>query len=302
MTTAVAPGADPADPELPSAEPHRPPGAWDRFRRDRRTLAAGVVLAGVAVAAAAGPWLVPYDPAAIDATALLQGPSAAHWFGTDELGRDVLSRVVAGTRATALVVAVAVGVALVLGTALGLVAGYSGGAVDSVLMRVVDGLLAFPVLVLALAVVAALGPGLRNALIAVAVVNVPRFARVVRGQVLSLRTREHVLAAEIIGVARWRILVRHLLPHLAGVLLVFSAIAAATAVVAEASLAFLGLSTQPPEPSWGGMVAAGVQRLEDNPAMSLFPALALVITIAALNVLADGLRDQLDVRAGIGRS
>lgn len=292
MTTAAAD-------DLADAGPADPPTAWDRFRGDRRTLGGAVVLALVAVAAAAGPWLVPHDPAAIDATALLQGPSAAHWFGTDELGRDVLSRVVAGARATALVVAVAVGVALVLGTALGLVAGYSGGAVDSVLMRVVDGLLAFPMLVLALAVVAALGPGLRNALIAVAVVNVPRFARVVRGQVLSLRTREYVLAAEIIGVARWRILVRHLLPHLAGVLLVFSAIAAATAVVAEASLAFLGLSTQPPEPSWGGMVAAGVQRLEDNPSMSLFPALALVITIGALNVLADGLRDQLDVRAGI---
>lgn len=295
MTGAVA------DPPA-EAGPDRPPTAWDRFRADRRTLGGAAVLALVAVAAAAGPVLVPYDPAAIDATALLQGPSAAHPFGTDELGRDVLSRVVAGARATALVVVVAVGVALVLGTALGLVAGYAGGAVDSVLMRVVDGLLAFPMLVLALAVVAALGPGLRNALIAVAVVNVPRFARVVRGQVLSLRTREYVLAAEIIGVARWRILVRHLLPHLAGVLLVFSAIAAATAVVAEASLAFLGLSTQPPEPSWGGMVAAGVQRLEDNPAMTLFPALALVITIGALNVLADGLRDQLDVRAGIARS
>ncbi len=290
-----------APPDLDHGHQGLPESGWTRFRRDRRSVAAAAVLVLVAVAAAAGSWLAPYDPAAIDATALLQGPGPSHLFGTDELGRDVLSRVIGGARATALVVLVAVGLALLLGTAVGLVAGYSGGAVDAVLMRIVDGLLAFPMLVLALAVVAALGPGLRNALVAVAVVNVPRFARVVRGQVLSLRTREYVLAAEIMGVPRVRILLRHLLPHLASVLLVFSAIAAATAVVAEASLAFLGLSTQPPDPSWGGMVAAGVQQLEQNPAMSVFPGLALVVTIGALNLLADGLRDQLDIQAGLGR-
>lgn len=285
----------------PGLDPARD-SAWRRFSRDRRGVAAAAVLAVVGVAAIAGAWVVPYDPATIDSTRLLQGPAPDHWFGTDELGRDVLSRVVVGARATATVVAVAVGVALLLGTVVGLVAGYRGGIVDAVLMRVVDGLLAFPMLVLALALVAALGPGLRNALIAVAVVNVPRFARVVRGQVLSLRTREYVLAARIIGVREWRIQLRHLLPHLAGVLLVYSAVAASTAVVAEASLAFLGLSTQPPEPSWGGMVALGVQRLEQNWSMSVFPGLALVLTVGALNILADSLRDHLDVSAGIGRT
>lgn len=270
--------------------------------RDRRGAVAAGLLCAVVAAAAGGPWIVPYDPAAVDAPSLMQGPSAAHWFGTDELGRDVLSRVVVGARATVMVVLVGVGAAIGLGTPLGLVSGYRGGLVDSVIMRIVDGLLAFPMLVLALAVVAALGPGLRNALIAVAVVNVPRFARVVRGQVLSLRSRDYVLAAQIVGVPTWRILSRHLLPHLAGVLIVFSAVAAATAIVAEASLAFLGLSTQPPDPSWGGMVALGVQRLEQNPSMSVFPGMAVVLTVGALNVLADSLRDRLEVRTGAGRS
>lgn len=300
MPSAALDAPAPAAP-APARAPARP-RLLASLLRDPRGAVALSVLALIAAAAILGPWIVPYDPAAIDAVNLLQGPSASHWFGTDELGRDVLSRVVVGARSTTMVVLVGVGGAIGFGTALGLVSGYAGGVVDSVIMRIVDGLLAFPMLVLALAVVAALGPGLRNALIAVAVVNVPRFARVVRGQVLSLRSREYVLAASIMGVPIRTIMTRHLLPHLAGVLIVFSAIAAATAIVAEASLAFLGLSTQPPEPSWGGMVALGVQRLEQNWSMSVFPGLAVVLTVGALNLLADALRDHLDVQAGTDRT
>lgn len=288
-------------PEGPESGSTAPTGMLGGILSDRRGAGAAAVLLIVLVAAIGGQWLAPYDPFAIDSERLLEGPSAAHWFGTDELGRDVLSRVLVGSRATVLVVLVGVGAALILGTLLGLVSGYRGGFVDSLIMRVVDGLLAFPMLVLALAVVAALGPGLRNALIAVAVVNVPRFARVVRGQVLSLRTREYVLAAQIVGVPTHTILRRHVLPHLAGVLIVFSAIAAATAIVAEASLAFLGLSAQPPDPSWGGMVALGVPRLEQSWSMSVFPGMAVALTVGALNLLADCLRDHLDIQAGIDR-
>lgn len=278
---------------MTTKSPPRERPVLDSLRRDRRAWFALPVLALLVFAAALAPFL---DGAVADTDTdrLLAGPSAAHLLGTDELGRDILVRVVAGALVTFEVATIAVGLALVLGTALGLVAGYRGGWVDSVLMRVTDGLLAFPLLVLALTVVAALGPGLRNALIAIAVVTTPRFARLVRGEVLSLRTREWVSAARIVGVGTPTILVRHLLPHLAGTLLVFAALQASTAIMAEASLSFLGLGVQPPQPGWGGMVASGTAHLDSSWALSVFPGLAILLTIAAFNLLADALRDALD--------
>ncbi|WP_103340794.1 ABC transporter permease [Amycolatopsis sp. CA-126428] len=265
----------------------------DALRRDRRAWFAVPVLALVVLGAALTPFLT-RAVAETDTDHLFSGPSARHLLGTDDLGRDIFVRVIAGSLVTLQVATIAVGVALVLGTALGLLAGYRGGVLDAVLMRITDGLLAFPLLVLALTVVAALGPGLRNALIAIAVVTTPRFARLVRGEVLSLRTREWVAAARIVGVSTPKILLRHLLPHLAGTLLVFAALQASTAIMAEASLSFLGLGVQPPQPGWGGMVAAGTAHLEATWALSVFPGLAILLTIAAFNLLADALRDALD--------
>ncbi|MEU8473152.1 ABC transporter permease [Streptomyces sp. NPDC029006] len=264
-----------------------------RLRHDRRAQLALPLLLVLALAAAARPFLTE-RLRATDTGRLLAGPGAQHLLGTDELGRDVLARIAAGAVVTVEVATVTVGVALVAGTVLGLLAGYRGGWLDTVIMRVSDGLLAFPLLVLALTVVAALGPGLRNALIAIAVVTTPRFARVVRGEVLSLRTREWVSAARIVGVPQSAIMRRHLLPHLAGTLLVFAALQVSTAIMAEAALSFLGLSVQPPQPSWGAMVASGTDHLSASWSLSVFPGLAILLTVAAFNMLADALRDALD--------
>ncbi|MEU0661092.1 ABC transporter permease [Streptomyces lavendulocolor] len=265
----------------------------DRLRRDRRALIALPVLLLLALAAAARPFMTE-RMRATDTDQLLAGPSTQHLLGTDELGRDILARIVAGALVTVDVAIVTVGAALVVGTVLGLLAGYRGGWLDAVVMRVSDGLLSFPLLVLALTVVAALGPGLRNALIAIAVVTTPRFARVVRGEVLSLRAREWVSAARIVGVPQSAIMRRHLLPHLAGTLLVFAALQVSTAIMAEAALSFLGLSVQPPQPSWGAMVASGTDHLSASWSLSVFPGLAILLTVAAFNMLADALRDALD--------
>lgn len=265
----------------------------DRLRRDRRAQIAVPLLFLLLLAAACAPFMSD----AIRATGpdqMLAGPSAEHLLGTDEIGRDVLARVVAGALVTVAVATLTVGAALVLGTVLGLIAGYRGGWVDALVMRVSDGLLAFPLLVLALTIVAALGPGLRNALIAIAVVTTPRFARVVRSEVLSLRTREWVAAARIVGVTRFTIMRRHLLPHLAGTLLVFAALQVSTAIMAEAALSFLGLSVQPPQPSWGAIVASGTNHLSASWSLSVFPGLAILLTVAAFNLLADAVRDALD--------
>ncbi|WP_411071019.1 ABC transporter permease [Streptomyces sp. cmx-4-25] len=265
----------------------------DRLRRDRRALIAVPLLFLLLLAAAAAPFMS--DAAsATDTGRLLAGPSSEHLLGTDEIGRDVLARIVSGALVTVAVATITVGAALIAGTVLGLIAGYRGGWVDSLVMRISDGLLAFPLLVLALTVVAALGPGLRNALIAIAVVTTPRFARVVRGEVLSLRTREWVSAARIVGVTRTTIMRRHLLPHLAGTLLVFAALQVSTAIMAEAALSFLGLSVQPPQPSWGAIVASGTDHLAASWSLSVFPGLAILLTVAAFNLLADALRDALD--------
>ncbi|MET7599115.1 ABC transporter permease [Streptomyces sp. NPDC004082] len=284
MTTSTATPA----PETVSRRP-----VLRRLVHDRRALLAFPVLVLIVLAAATKPFLGDWI-SDTDTSHLLADPSARHWLGTDELGRDILARVWAGAAVTLQVAAMTVVVALVVGTVLGLVAGYRGGWVDALVMRTADGLIAFPLLVLALTVVAALGPGLVNALIAIAIVTTPRFARVVRGEVLSLRTREWVSAARIVGIRERHILRRHLLPHLAGTLLVFAALQVSTAIMAEAALSFLGLSVQSPQPSWGAMVASGTDHLNTSWALSVFPGLAILLTVAAFNLLADALRDALD--------
>jgi peptide/nickel transport system permease protein len=289
LPRAVPPGAN-----LPASE-----GAllraMRRLVRHRLGSAGLAVSLLVAFAAAFAPWISPFDPAGIDYEAILSPPDAKYWLGTDEIGRDILSRIIQGAQVSVQVVFLAIAIAFVAGSLIGLASGYFGGVVDDVVMRIMDGLLAFPILVLALAIVAVLGPDLINAMIAIAIVNVPGFARLVRGQVLSIRELEFVQAARALGASDMRIMLRHVLPSVIGNVIVYASLRASTALITEASLSFLGLGAQPPTPTWGGMLATGMQYW-DAWWMSVFPGLAIFLSALALNFLGDGLRDALDSR------
>jgi peptide/nickel transport system permease protein len=263
----------------------------------RRALGIVGVVGSVAfiVCALIGPHVAPFAPLSMSNDTLVP-PGAGHWFGTDDLGRDVLSRLLHGARISLAVGVLSVGLSLALGVGLGLVAGYRGGVVDEVLMRIMDGLLAFPALVLALAITAALGPSLRNAMLAIGIVGIPGFARLVRGQVLSLRALEFVEAARAAGSGDARIVLRHIVPGTLAPVIVHGSLRVAFAVLAEAGLSFLGLGTQPPTPSWGAMLSAGREYLEMAPWLALAPGAAIFVTTLAFNLLGDGLRDALDPR------
>ncbi len=292
----------------PPHRPARPAGSAEtpetvgrtgtlRMLVSNRVTAAGlVILLVVILLALFGRWIAPYGANDIDVVNALQPPSGAHLFGTDELGRDVFSRVVLSARISLMVGLVAVGIALVVGVAVGLVAGFFGGWLDTVIMRSADVLFAFPILLLAMAIVAVLGPGLTTAMIAIGVVYTPIFARVVRGPVLALKEREFVEAARALGAGAPRIVGRHILPNLLSVLIVQASIALSWAVLTEAALSFLGLSAQPPAPSWGVMLNEGRQNLELAPHLAVFPGLAIMLAVLGFNLLGDGLRDVLDPR------
>ena len=255
-----------------------------------------VVIAALLGAAALAPAVAPYDPTEQRLERMLERPGRAYLLGTDDLGRDILSRLLYGARVSLLVGVLSVGISLLVGVALGLVAGYRGGVTDELVMRVMDGLLAFPALVLALAITAALGPSLRNAMIAIGIVGIPGFARLVRGQVLSLRAQEYVEAARAAGLGDGRIVLRHILPGTLAPIIVHASLRVAFAVLAEAGLSFLGLGTQPPTPSWGAMLNAGREYLEMAPWLSIAPGAAIFVTTLGFNFLGDGLRDALDPR------
>ena len=261
--------------------------------RERVGLALLVVL--VAVAAGAD-WLAPYDPAAQDLAANLLPPGAAHWLGQDKLGRDILARIIYGTRVSLAVGLVTVAVSATVGTAVGALAGFVGGWLDELVMRVVDVLLAFPGLLLAIALTGVLGPSLRNVVIALCLIGWTGYARLARGEIARLREREFVEAARALGVPAPRILARHLVPLLATPLLVQATFGMAGTIVAEASLSFLGLGAQPPTPSWGAMLNDGRAFVLIAPHLTIFPGLAILCTVLGLNFLGDGLRDRLDVR------
>jgi peptide/nickel transport system permease protein len=258
---------------------------------------AGVIIVLVFVGMAClAPVLAPYDPFAADWGSLRQAPSAAHWLGTDDLGRDVLSRVIWGSRASLLVGVFSVGIAMVVGVPLGLISGYLGGIVDSVLMRVTDGLLAIPSLILAIALAAVLGASLTNAMIAIGFAAAPIFMRLTRGQVLVVRGEQYVDAVRTMGFSGTRILARHILPNILPVLLVQATLSMAEAIIAEAGLSFLGLGQQPPNPSWGASLDAARSFIVECPWMSIWPGVAICLSVFGLNLLGDGLRDALDSR------
>ncbi len=244
----------------------------------------------------AAPWLAPYDPVYADFANVLTAPTWSHPFGTDDIGRDILSRVIYGARISLGAGLAPVALALAVGLPLGLLAGYAGGLIDNLLMRAVEVILAFPTLVLALGITAILGPKLSHALLAIGLVFVPNFARLIRGQVLSVREHDYVTAARALGGSDTRVVLQHVLPNCVAPLLVQSSFAISFAILVEAALSFLGLGTQPPTPSWGIMLSQGRGYLEQAPWLGAFPGLAIFVTVLGFNLVGDGLRDALDPR------
>jgi peptide/nickel transport system permease protein len=267
-----------------------------RFARNRLALLGFCLFALIVLAAFFAPWIAPASPIKTDFTAYLQAPGPRHWLGTDELGRDVLSRIIFGARASLEAGVIAVGLGVAAGVPLGVAAGFYQGRLGDVLMRLTDAMLSFPQLVLALAVAAVLGPGLAKAMIAIAVVLTPVFMRIMRAQLLAEREREYVDAARALGAADRRIIWRHLLPNSMAPVLVQASLNVATAILTEATLSFLGLGTQPPTPSWGSMLNAAQQYLTQAPWLSFWPGLAIAVTVFAVNVAGDGLREIWDPR------
>ncbi len=263
----------------------------------RPVAVAGLVVIVVFVAVAVfAPLLAPYDPIATSWTAIRKAPSLAHWMGTDENGRDVLSRVIFGARASLMAGVVSVFIAGAIGVPTGLLAGFAGGWVDSVLSRITDAMLACPFLILAIALAAFLGPNLTNAMIAIGVSTAPRFMRVARAATLDASSNDYVEAARAIGNPGWRVAVRHILPNIVPPVLVQGTLAIAGAIIAEASLSFLGLGQQPPDPSWGSMLNSAQRFLEQAPWLAVFPGLAIFMVVLSFNLVGDGLRDALDPR------
>ena len=253
----------------------------------------GLILLVVLLAAFAD-LVAPYDPTEMKMADALKRPSAPHPFGTDRFGRDVLSRTIYGSRIALGVALSSIAIAFAIGTMLGLVGGYAGGWPDLVIGRVMDVLFSFPTLILAIGIAAMLGPGLNNAALAIAVVYAPLFSRVARGPVIAEREKDHVVAAQGLGAGWPRVVFRHILPNVLAPLIVQASVSLAFAILIEASLSYLGLGTQPPDPSWGTMLNEGRTYLETAPWMSIFPGLAIMVTVLGFNLLGDGLRDILD--------
>ena len=242
------------------------------------------------------PWIAPYDPIATSFSTVRKAPSALHWFGTDEIGRDVLSRIVFGARASLLAGVVSVLISLAVGVPVGLLAGYAGGKTDVLISRITDAMLACPFLILAIALAAFLGPSLTNAMIAIGISATPVFIRLTRGTTLAVKAEDYVLAARAIGNGPLRIAVRHVLPNIVAPLLVQATLAIAAAVIAEASLSFLGLGQQPPQPSWGSMLNVAKNYIDNAPWMAIWPGLSIFLLVLSFNLVGDGLRDALDPR------
>jgi len=255
-----------------------------------------VVIATFILLALFSPFVSPYDPIATSWTLVRKTPSAQHWFGTDDLGRDILTRVIFGARASLMAGLISVTIALTIGVPLGLLSGYRGGFIDALISRITDAMLACPFLILAIALAAFLGPSLGNAMIAIGISATPVFVRLTRGQVMSVKVEDYVEAARAMGNPRWRIALFHILPNIMPALLVQATLSIAAAIIAEAALSFLGLGQQPPAPSWGSMLNAAQRFLTTAPWMAIWPGFSIFLVVLSLNLVGDGLRDALDPR------
>jgi len=292
VTAVVYPKVAADAPDLPK----RRNRAWEKFRRNPSALVGGALVAFFVLVAALAPVLPVPGPAETDWAAVRQAPSAAHPFGTDEIGRDVLSRMIWGAQASLLAGVVSVVIAVALGVPLGVIAGYRKGWADAVVSRFTEALLAAPFLILAIALAAFLGPSLRNAMIAIGLSAMPLFVRLARGQTLAVMTEDYVESARAVGVGHLALIRRYILPNIAPPILVQATLTIATAIIAEASLSFLGLGQQPPAPSWGSMLNVAKNFLEQAPWMALYPGAAIFLVVLGFNLLGDGLRDALDPR------
>src|SRR5215470_1779556 len=268
--------------------------AWRRLLRRKSAVLGLVIIVVLVMVALLAPLIAPYDPAQQGWTAIRKPPSMQHWFGTDESGRDLLSRVIYGARASLLAGVVSISIALTFGVPVGLLAGYGGRWIDALIGRITDAMLAVPFLILAIALAAFLGPSLQNAMIAIGVTATPIFVRLTRGQVMAVKVEDYVEAARAVGNPPVRIAARHILPNILPALIVQSTISIATAIIAEASLSFLGLGQQPPAPSWGSMLNTAQRFLTNAPWMAVWPGLAIFFAVLSFNILGDGLRDALD--------
>jgi peptide/nickel transport system permease protein len=280
--------------QIASADETPAARAWRRLKRRKSAMFGLVVIVALVLIAICAPWIAPYDPAQQSWSAVRKAPSWAHWLGTDESGRDLLSRVIFGARASLLAGVVSVSIALMAGVPVGMLAGYRGGWVDTLISRLTDAMLACPNLILAIALAAFLGPSLTNAMIAIGITATPIFVRLTRGLVLSVKVEDYVEAARAVGNPALRIARRHILPNIMPALLVQATLAIAAAIIAEASLSFLGLGQQPPAPSWGSMLNTAQRFLTQAPWMAIWPGLAIFLAVLSFNLLGDGLRDALD--------
>ncbi len=267
---------------------------WRRLWRRKGAVVGAVMVAFFVAVALLAPLVSPYDPSFADWIQVRKTPTAEHWMGTDEIGRDVMARLIWGARASLLAGVVSVSIALMIGVPVGLLSGYCGGWVDHVLQRVTDALLACPFLILAIALAAFLGPSLTNAMIAIGISTMPIFIRLTRGQVLSVKVEDYVEAARAVGNPHWRIALRHVFPNVVPPLLVQATLSIAMAILTEASLSFLGLGQQPPAPSWGSMLNTAKNYLAQQPYMAFWPGVAICAVVMGFNLFGDGLRDALD--------
>jgi peptide/nickel transport system permease protein len=270
--------------------------AWRRLLRRRGAIFGMVVIALFVLCAVFAPLISPYDPTIQSWSAVRKAPSALHIFGTDDVGRDVFTRVIYGARASLLAGVISVSIALSVGVPLGLIAGYRGGFIDALLSRMTDAMLACPFIILAIALAAFLGPSLGNAMIAIGITTTPIFLRLTRGQVMAVKVEEYIEAARAVGNPRWRIALVHILPNILPALLVQATLSVAAAIIAEAALSFLGLGQQPPDPSWGSMLNSAQRFLTNAPWMAVWPGLAIFLSVLSFNLVGDGLRDALDPR------
>jgi peptide/nickel transport system permease protein len=284
------------NPAASEALPRKQSRVWRKFRSNKAALLGGFIVAFFVIVALLAPLLPVPGPAVTDWGAVRQGPSAAHPFGTDEIGRDVLSRMIWGARASLLAGVVSVGIAVCIGVPLGVLSGYLRGWTDAAISRVTEALLAAPFLILAIALAAFLGPSLTNAMIAIGISAVPIFIRLARGQTMSVMTEDYVESARAVGLTHWALITRYILPNIFPPILVQGTLTIATAIIAEASLSFLGLGQQPPAPSWGSMLNVAKNFLEQAPWMALYPGAAIFLVVLGFNLLGDGLRDALDPR------